>query len=99
MFGQSVAALAHGWALLGVGAAGGATVEERRAVASGTVAAVYECFDVSISDKVAHLQLKRPDELNTMTPAFWTELPTIVGEIDAAASARAIVISSTGKHF
>lgn len=60
---------------------------------------MYECFDVSISDRVAHLQLKRPDELNTMTPAFWTELPTIVTEIDAAASARAIVISSTGRHF
>lgn len=60
---------------------------------------MYECFDVTVSDKVAHLQLKRPDELNTMTPAFWSELPTIVDEIDAAASARAIVISSTGKHF
>jgi enoyl-CoA hydratase len=60
---------------------------------------VYECFDVSISDKVAHLQLKRPDELNTMTPAFWTELPSIVRGIDAERSARAIVISSTGKHF
>ena len=72
---------------------------ERRGHASGTVATVYECFDVSTSDKVAHLQLKRPDELNTMTPAFWSELPAIVREIDAAASARAIVISSTGKHF
>jgi enoyl-CoA hydratase len=60
---------------------------------------VYECFDVSISDRVAHLQLKRPDELNTMTPAFWNELPAIVSEIDAEASARAIVISSTGRHF
>ncbi len=60
---------------------------------------MYDCFDVSISDRVAHLQLKRPDELNTMTPAFWTELPTIVRELDADSSARVIVISSTGKHF
>jgi enoyl-CoA hydratase len=60
---------------------------------------VYECFDVSISDQVAHLQLKRPDAYNTMVPSFWTELPQIVREIDAAGSARAIVISSTGKHF
>jgi enoyl-CoA hydratase len=60
---------------------------------------VYECFEVSISDKVAHLQLKRGDELNTMTPAFWNELPAIIGEIDAAASARVIVLSSTGRHF
>ncbi len=60
---------------------------------------MYECFDVTTSDKVAHLQLKRPDELNTMTPAFWSELPRIVDEIDAAGSARVIVISSTGRHF
>lgn len=57
------------------------------------------CFDVEISDGVAHLQLCRPDELNTMNVAFWSELPELVAEIDAAASARAIVISSTGRHF
>jgi enoyl-CoA hydratase len=72
---------------------------ERRAVGSGTVAGVYECFDVSISDKVAHLQLKRPDELNTMTPAFWSELPAIVSDLDSRAAARVVVISSTGRHF
>jgi enoyl-CoA hydratase len=60
---------------------------------------VYDCFDVSMSDKVAHLQLKRPDELNTMIPAFWSELPAIVSDLDARAAARAIVISSTGRHF
>ncbi len=60
---------------------------------------MYECFDLSVSDHVAHLQLKRPDELNTMTPAFWTELPGIVKELDAAGEVRAAVISSTGKHF
>lgn len=60
---------------------------------------MYECFDVNISDKVAHIELKRPDDLNTMTPAFWNELPAILHEIDAAGSARAIVISSTGRHF
>lgn len=59
----------------------------------------YECFDVQTSDKVAHLVLKRGDELNTMTPAFWKELPQIVDEIDQQGSARAIVISSTGRHF
>ena len=60
---------------------------------------MYECFDVSIADKVAHVQLKRPDDLNTMIPSFWSELPTIVRQIDAERSARAIVISSTGRHF
>ncbi len=60
---------------------------------------VYECFDLSIDDGVAHLQLKRPDEYNTMVPSFWSELPAIVRDLDAGAKARAIVISSTGKHF
>lgn len=60
---------------------------------------MHECFDVSITDHVAHVQLKRPDVYNTMVPSFWSELPEIVSGIDAAGSARAIVISSTGRHF
>ena len=59
----------------------------------------YRCFDVAIADAVAHITLKRPDEINTMVPEFWRELPEIVREIDDGAKARAIVISSTGKHF
>ena len=59
----------------------------------------YTCFDVSESDHVAHLQLNRPDKLNSMIPEFWTELPEIVRGISAEGRARAIVISSTGKHF
>lgn len=57
------------------------------------------CFDVEIADKVAHVRLNRPDELNTMTAAFWRELPEIVTGISDDASARVVVISSTGKHF
>jgi enoyl-CoA hydratase len=59
----------------------------------------HTCFDVTMIGKVAHLQLRRPDALNTMTREFWVELPTIVRELDDAGEARAIVISSTGKHF
>ena len=59
----------------------------------------HRCFDVDIADNIAHLTLKRGDELNTMVPEFWRELPEIVRDIDAGAKARVIVISSTGKHF
>ena len=59
----------------------------------------YRCFEVDITDKVAHVRLSRPDELNTMVPEFWSELPEIVTGISDAASARVVVISSTGKHF
>jgi len=59
----------------------------------------YRCFDVDIADRVAHLRLSRPEELNTMTPDFWRELPQIVTAISDEASARVVVLSSTGKHF
>jgi enoyl-CoA hydratase len=35
----------------------------------------YSCFEVEEVDKVAHVRMCRPDELNTMVPAFWRELP------------------------
>lgn len=57
------------------------------------------CFDLEVTDKVAHLKLNRPDELNTMIPAFWVELPQLVRELDADGSARVLVLSSTGRHF
>ncbi|HEY5886426.1 MAG TPA: crotonase/enoyl-CoA hydratase family protein [Acidimicrobiales bacterium] len=59
----------------------------------------YSCFDVDVADGVAHLILKRPDELNTMTPEFWRELPEIVSGLSATGEARAVVLSSTGRHF
>ncbi len=59
----------------------------------------YDCFTVEIEDKIAHIKLSRGDALNTMTRAFWNELPEIVAAIDADALARVIVISSSGKHF
>ena len=59
----------------------------------------YECFDVRIEDKIAHIVLNRPDKRNSMVPAFWNELPEIVRDIDTHAKARVIVISSTGPHF
>jgi enoyl-CoA hydratase len=59
----------------------------------------YSCFTVEIADHIAHIQLSRPEAFNTMTRAFWNELPAIVRDIDDNARARVIVISSTGKHF
>jgi enoyl-CoA hydratase len=57
------------------------------------------CFAVSIADNIAHIELNRPDAFNSMTRAFWNELPLIVNHINHHALARVIVISSTGKHF
>jgi len=57
------------------------------------------CFEVSIRDKIAHIVMSRGAELNTFTPQAWVDLPRIVKDIDRNASARVIVVSSTGKHF
>lgn len=59
----------------------------------------YQCFDVSIDNNVAHIQLKRGKVFNTMIREFWYELPEIIHDIENNSRARAIVISSTGKHF
>lgn len=59
----------------------------------------YKTLTLTIADKIAHVVLNRPQELNTMNVDFWHELPKVIREIDAQAAARVVVISSTGKHF
>jgi len=59
----------------------------------------YECFDLTIENNVAHIQLNRPKKRNSMIPSFWAQLPQVIEEIDAEAKARVIVISSTGPVF
>jgi len=59
----------------------------------------WRCFEVERDGKVAHVRLSRPDELNTMVREFWNELPRIVRELDDSGDVRAIVLSSTGRHF
>jgi enoyl-CoA hydratase len=59
----------------------------------------FSCFDVEHIGKIAHVKMKRGAELNTMTPAFWAELPQIVDGISDEGRARVIVLSSTGRHF
>lgn len=59
----------------------------------------YHCFDFNINNKIAHLQFSRPDSMNTMQPVFFRELLSILQTLQRDAPARALVISSTGKHF
>ena len=58
------------------------------------------CFSLNwIDGHIAHLVLSRPEQLNTMHPTFWRELDDIVTRLHREGQARALVISSTGKHF
>jgi len=57
------------------------------------------CFSLTMNDHVAHLVLNKPESLNTMHPTFWRELDTVLHQLNNEGKARALVISSTGKHF
>jgi len=59
----------------------------------------YKCFNVSISDNIAHIVMSRPEKRNAMIAEFWAELPEIIRDIDDNSRARVIVISSTGPVF
>jgi enoyl-CoA hydratase len=56
-------------------------------------------FNFSTTEHIAHLVLNRPDAMNTMNPTFWRELDEVLTHIQRDGTARALVISSTGKHF
>ena len=58
-----------------------------------------EFFALSHENGIAHLQLNRPERMNTMTPAFFPALRDAVRRLDGEGATRAMVISSTGKHF
>jgi len=57
------------------------------------------CFSLTIENHIAHLVLKRAEALNTMGPRFWGELDAVLTDLHKNNAARALVISSTGKHF
>ena len=57
------------------------------------------CFTLTESSHIAHLVLNKAEALNTMHPTFWRELDAALTHIHAQGTARALVISSTGKHF
>ena len=56
-------------------------------------------FQLATDDGIAHLQLNRPERLNTMAPPFFPALRDAVRALSDAGEARVLVISSTGKHF
>ncbi|MCF8147244.1 MAG: enoyl-CoA hydratase/isomerase family protein [Sulfuritalea sp.] len=56
-------------------------------------------FSLTIENHVAHLVLNQPKAMNTMHPQFWRELDGVLTDLHRSGEARALVISSTGKHF
>ena len=56
-------------------------------------------FSLETRDRIAHLQLNRPERLNTMSPPFFPALRDAVRALGEAGDMRVLVISSTGRHF
>ena len=58
-----------------------------------------ECLTLTEDAGVGHLVLNRPDAMNTMSPQLWRELETVLDQLHRSPTLRALVISSTGRHF
>jgi enoyl-CoA hydratase len=56
-------------------------------------------FTLQREGHIAHLQLNRPERMNTMSPAFFPAVRDAVRGLQDDALTRVLVISSTGKHF
>ena len=56
-------------------------------------------FRLDLVDHIAHLVLNRPDAFNTLNPRFWQELDLVLDTLQRSGQSRALVISSTGRHF
>ena len=56
-------------------------------------------FDYAVDGAIARVTLNRPQALNTMNKAFWTEIITVFQAIDADPAIRVVILASTGRHF
>ncbi len=61
--------------------------------------AEYTSFALSRDGAVARLTLNRPDKRNTMTPAFWRELPEAVRALSDAGETRVLILQAEGPVF
>ncbi|MBT3533524.1 MAG: crotonase/enoyl-CoA hydratase family protein [Rhodospirillaceae bacterium] len=59
----------------------------------------YETLSLNVEGGIAHVQLTRGSQFNTMNKAFWPEMVAVFAEIDHDPTARVVVLSAQGKHF
>ncbi|SDU94041.1 crotonase/enoyl-CoA hydratase family protein [Pseudomonas mucidolens] len=59
----------------------------------------YQAFVVELHGNVAHVQINRPEKINAMNAAFWSEIIDIFQWIEDTDAVRAVVLSGAGKHF
>ncbi|MCI3945439.1 enoyl-CoA hydratase [Pseudomonas syringae] len=59
----------------------------------------YHAFRVELADRIAHVQINRPEKLNAMNEAFWSEIIRIFDWVERTDEVRVVVLSGAGKHF
>ena len=59
----------------------------------------YQAFRVELKDRIAHVAINRPEKVNAMNAAFWSEIIEIFQWIDDTDEARVVVLTGEGKHF
>jgi len=59
----------------------------------------YEFFEIERRGHTATLWLNRPEKRNALGPAFWNELPPVIGELERDAAVRAVVLAGRGRDF
>lgn len=59
----------------------------------------YSAFKVELNENIAHVQINRPEKINAMNAAFWSEIRDIFAWIEDTAAVRVVVLSGAGKHF
>ena len=59
----------------------------------------YQAFQVELKGSIAHVQINRPEKINAMNAAFWTEIVEIFQWVDETDAVRVVVLSGAGKHF
>jgi enoyl-CoA hydratase len=58
-----------------------------------------EVLSVERDGHVVTLWLDNPERRNAMGPAFWADLPAVMGELSDDPEVRAVVIGAKGPHF
>lgn len=59
----------------------------------------FTSFRLSIENGVVELCFQRPEQHNSMTAAFWKELPAAIDEVEACQAARVLIIRAEGASF
>lgn len=60
---------------------------------------IYQFLNITVENKIAHVQINRPEKRNALNDVLWQEFRQAFAELDSDTNVRAIVLSGNGNHF